>query len=124
VADTGKEAVPSPLDRVTEVLAEYMRLVNPKVTSCRIVGYTDDADEVANIKIELPCIELTEQHQRILSFLNGFNSGVWVQGKTIAAQVDLVENGGQFRKLLRELKRMNRIESSANGYRVVKPKLS
>lgn len=56
---------------------------------------------------------------RVLAFLSGMRAGEWAKGRTIAAEIDLEYDGGQFKKLLAEMVQDDLLESSrANGYRL------
>ena len=61
-----------------------------------------------------------ETHRdRVLQYLKGLPPGAWAKGRTIAAEIDLEYDGGQFKNLMAETVRDGELESSkSNGYRI------
>lgn len=106
---TGRMCGPTAVVRVAYTLADG-RLVAVDLPAPRVTAGEDREDDG----------DRPETHaDRVLQFLRGLRPGEWAKGRTIAAEIDLEYDGGQFKKLLAGLVGDDLLESSkANGYRL------
>jgi len=115
----GSDAPPTLAD-VRRVVAGYVCHHMPAASGCKIhVEYPGGLADLLAVPLVVDGGDDLES--RVLAFLSKLPAGMWMKGRSIAAEMDVELDGGHFRGTMATLVRSGQLESHrTQGYRLAR----
>lgn len=105
-------------ERMVRGVVDYLRKFRPDAVRCKLLIYSPGTDgfDRSTLAVPMACSEASFAG-RVIAFLSKFPAEDWVKGRTIAAELDMEHDGGQFKKLMAQLPK-DEVLSSPQGYKL------